>query len=62
METDLKVIDLEECNLCPFKELEINKNHFSADKPYNSTLYISCVHYKSCKWLKIKVETENYIL
>lgn len=62
MEEKIKVFDLEECEECPFKALEINKNHFSADKPYNSTLYISCVHYKSCKWLKIKVETENYIL
>ena len=62
MVEEIKVFDLEECSLCPFKNLEINKEHFLADQPYNSTLYISCIHYKSCKWLKLKVETDNYIL
>lgn len=60
METDLKVIDLEECNLCPHKNLGIytDSNRFYTNKQIyglNKLIYIKCKSYDSCKWLKNKL-------
>lgn len=52
----IKVLELDECNLCPYKDLEIytNSNYFYAGKEIydlNDLNCIKCKKYDSCKWL-----------
>lgn len=52
MEEKIKVFDLEECEECPFKALEINKIYYFDNEPYYETALIKCVHFDSCKRLE----------
>ena len=56
----IKVLELDERNLCPYKDLEIytDANYFYANKQIydlNDLTYIRCKNFDSYKWLKNKL-------
>lgn len=64
MGIQIKVLELDECNLCPYKDLEIytDANYFYANNQVydlHKLPYIRCKNYNSCKWLKNKLVGSN---